>query len=113
MKAELEQLAACDEKSRAVVQTAEAEAADILSRARAEAEKLQSGIEARLELIRNEEIQPLIREAEKKARQRERDARTYMDRLRARVSDQRESIVDTFIFHALDGLWPPTVGGKD
>jgi hypothetical protein len=60
-----------------------------------------------------EEIQPLINEAEQKARQREADARTYIKRLRARVSDQREEIVDTFIFHALDGLWPPTAGGKD
>lgn len=108
MKAELEQIAACDEKARTHVQTAEAEARGLLENARSQADHLKSGMENKIAQVKKDEIEPVIQEAEERARGAEAEAHAYMDRLRERVKKHRDEILDSFISSALGELWSPS-----
>lgn len=107
MKAELEQIAECDEKARTRVQAAEAEAGKIMEDARSRVEHLKSGMEKQVVQVRQEEIEPVLREAEERARKVEADAHAYMERLRERVEKHRDVILNNFMSNVLGTSWSP------
>ncbi|MGB9496592.1 MAG: hypothetical protein ACKVE3_01815 [Dissulfuribacterales bacterium] len=105
MKPEIDQIISCDEAARAAVESAKKEAEDLITKAKQDADTLQSGIEARLDEVRKNEIAPILEESRIQARKTMAQAESYIQGLKERVALRRARILEDFISEALGEAW--------
>ncbi|NIA09786.1 MAG: hypothetical protein GWP10_08660, partial [Nitrospiraceae bacterium] len=77
------------------------EAEDLVTKARQEAEALQSKLRARLDEVKKNEIAPILEKGQTQAQETMAQAERYIQGLRERVALRKAQIIEGFVSEAL------------
>ncbi len=103
MKREIEQVVSCDEAARAAVERAKEEARRLLEAARQDASGINAEFDEKMGEFKAAEIDPIMENARQEARNREVQAREYVDRLERLAIQRKHEIVEEFLRDILKG----------
>jgi vacuolar-type H+-ATPase subunit H len=105
MKPEIDQIISCDEAARVTVNSAKKEAEDLVTKAKQDADTLQSELEARLDEVRKSEIAPILEGSQIQAQETMAQAERYIQGLKDRVALRKPRIIEGFISEVLGEAW--------
>ena len=93
----IEQIVSADESARNTVESAEKKAEQLLAEARAKAADLLTELEALIHTREENEITPILADAQKQAKKTMEQAEGYIEELKTRVALRQTGIIDNFI----------------
>ena len=108
---EIERILSCDESGRAAIEKAQEDSEELISRAEQEIKDFQRQAQAEIDQFKQKEISAILQDADKKAKEVEREARDYCHSLEELFAGQEEELVNEFLkrFYREAGLEKDTL----